>query len=234
MSVTLKRGSSKESSPAKNPSKARKSLHKTLIYHENSVQTVLTSTDIDSAFAGKAKDIRIDAVEKSDKDSQVDIQDKRIELLEEKIRKMLLEQSNLQVLLNERDRRIVNMEQQLGREREEKNAMKRELQKNTQRVLGMLEMVHATPSPMESEHCDSLLMLESQIQQSIKEKEFIEKESTELQDFLQDEKTAIAEALKEAEADIEQHQVQLQQRESDVERLQDECRHLVRVSEQRR
>lgn len=133
----------------------------------------------------------------------------------------------------------------------------------------MLELVHATPSVEPDESCDSLLMLESQIQLSghvleekqteintlrqfcsqlqvemnrsiqvqqslLEEKKCFEKETSELQDFLQDEKTAIFEALKDAENEIKQYQDKLNLKEYEVEKLQDECRHLVRISEQRR
>lgn len=274
-SAVVKRVSSKESTPVKShpppihPSKARKSLAKTLIYHETGVQTALTCNDIDHAFAGNAKQIQVEAVTKSTKGSQVDIRDKEIEKLEEKIRQMQTENTSLHANLNERSQLLQFAEQQLVRERDEKEAMKKELQSNTERVLSMLEMVHVTPMPDGEANCDSLLMLESQIQLSehaleakqseidklrtfcselqsemnrsirvqrslLEEKQNYEKETSELQDFLQDEKTAIVEALKDAESEVEQCQVKLSQKEVEIERLRDECRHLVRISEQRR
>lgn len=68
----------------------------------------------------------------------------------------------------------------------------------------------------------------------IKQKNELEEESTELQDFLQAEKVAFMEALKEAENENQQHKNKIAQRESDLERQQEECRHLVRICEQRR
>lgn len=210
----------------------------------------------------------MNAVTTSNKDSQVDMRDKEIEQLEERLRQLTGENEKLQLDLNERAQSLSAVEQQLAHERDEKSAMKQELMSNTERVLSMLQMVHA-PTHAIAASGDGLLMLESQLQlsehaleekqteintlrsfcnelqaemnrslhmqQTLKEeRKCFEKESTELQDFLQDEKTAIVEALKEAETEIEQHRVQLTAREQDVERLQDECRHLVRISEQRR
>lgn len=277
--TSVARRTSMRESPNKlqsHPPRSQKTPARTLIYHETSCQTALTSHDIDDAFAGNAKQIQIDAVQTVHRESQVDIRDKDIERLEEKIRAIGTENAALQQNLIERSQLLATMEQQLVREREEKEAMKKELQSNTERVLGMLELVHATPAPENDTSCDSLLMLESQIQLSghvleekqceintlrqfckelqaemnrtiqvqqnlLEERKCFEKETSELQDFLQDEKTAIVEALKEAENEIEQYQTKLKEKEEDngrlqhdVERLSDECRHLVRISEQRR
>lgn len=68
----------------------------------------------------------------------------------------------------------------------------------------------------------------------IKQKDELEEESTELQDFLQAEKVAFMEALKEAEHENQQQKTKIAQRESDLERQQEECRALVRICEQRR
>lgn len=68
----------------------------------------------------------------------------------------------------------------------------------------------------------------------LEEKNELEKESTELQDFLQDEKTTLVDALRDAEAETERSAALVAQRDVDIERLQEECRHLVRISEQRR
>lgn len=271
-SSAIVRRSTRESTPLKSqshPPRGRKlASTKTMIYHETEVQTVLTSNDIDDAFAGNAKEVHVNAVTTSNKDSQVDMRDKEIEQLEERLRQLTGENEKLQLDLDERAQSLSAVEQQLAHERDEKSAMKQELKSNTERVLSMLQMVHA-PTHAIAANGDGLLMLESQlqlsehaleekqteintlrsfcnelqaemnrslhVQQTLKEeRKCFEKESTELQDFLQDEKTAIVEALKEAETEIEQHRVQLKAREQDVERLQDECRHLVRISEQRR
>lgn len=285
VSTIVRRFSSREA-PNKStttvPPRYQKSTGKTLIYHEAAIQTAITSQDIDDAFAGNPKDIQIDAIAKVDRVCQVDIRDREIEQLEERIKMMSAENKTLRQNLVERSQILTSMEQQIMRERDEKEAMKKELQSNTERVLGMLELVHAAPTTPTTETdaagagavggagaCDSLLMLESQIQLSghaleqkqteintlrkfckqlqaemnrtlqvqhslLEEKKTFEKETTELQDFLQDEKTAIFEALKDAESELEESQAKMKVKEQEVERLQDECRHLVRISEQRR
>lgn len=281
MSTIVRRSSTREP-PNKSAATAavpryQKITAKTLIYHEAAIQTAITCQDIDDAFAGNPKDIQIDAIAKVDRNCQVDIRDRDIERLEEQIKMMSAENKILRQNLVERSQILTSMEQQLQRERDEKEAMKKELQSNTERVLGMLELVDAAPTtPTTTETtdgaagaCDSLLMLESQIQLSghaleqkqteintlrkfcnqlqaemnrslqvqqslLEEKKTFEKETSELQDFLQDEKTAIFEALKDAETELEECQAKLKVKEQENERLQDECRHLVRISEQRR
>lgn len=74
-----------------------------------------------------------------------------------------------------------------------------------------------------------------QVQQTlVDERKCFERETTELQDFLQDEKAAIVEALRDAESELEQYQEKVKEKDASIDRLQDECRHLVRISEQRR
>lgn len=68
----------------------------------------------------------------------------------------------------------------------------------------------------------------------IRQKNELEEESTELQDFLQAEKVAFMDALKEAENENRLAKEKIALRESDLERQQEECRHLVRICEQRR
>lgn len=271
LSNNSKRSLSKESSPQKSfpPHGARGRTPKTKIYHETCVQTAMTSKDIEEAFAGKAKEIKVDAVQLADRGIQVDMRDRRIEQLEDTLRKMLAENQNLQSNLSQRTHIIEMLEQHLLRERDEKASIKNELKRNTERVLSMLETAYAAAPPSNDESCDSLLMLESQIQLStnvlgkkqdeidtlrsicrdlqeemkrsfneqqnlLLQKESIERETTELEVFLQDEKTAVVEALKEAETEIEQYRQQFEKKEIEVERLRDECRHLVRISEQRK
>lgn len=246
-----------------------KAIPRTKIYHEITVQTAITGKDIEDAFGGAKKDINIESIETRNKSSQVDIRDKEIELLQEQVRKLTDDYSNLQGQLTERSQTLNNVEQQLNREREEKHAMTKELQSNTERVLGLLSVVSKVQQPEEETNGDSLLMLESQIQLSgyelemkqqevdklnkfceelqnemhrsvrvqktlLEEKECAEKESSELQDFLQDEKAALVDALKEAENESERLRQSYGHKDIDIERLQEECRHLVRISEQRR
>lgn len=68
----------------------------------------------------------------------------------------------------------------------------------------------------------------------LQEKTVLEQESNEMQDFLQHEKAAMHEALKEVENDYQQCQQQLANKDEEIKVLRDECRHLVRLNEQRR
>ncbi|XP_059481729.1 early endosome antigen 1 isoform X2 [Neocloeon triangulifer] len=62
----------------------------------------------------------------------------------------------------------------------------------------------------------------------------LQEESNELIDFLTAEKTTLAESLKEAEDKIVNLIAQIETKDKDIERQKDECRHLVKLSEQRR
>lgn len=253
------------------PKIARKpNLPKTKIYHEISVQTALTSKDVEEAFAGNPSNLpRIDAVEMCTKETQADIRDKEMEKLREQINKMSTEHSQMLAKLSEKSQIVTELEQELLREKEEKLTAQKELENNTERVMQMLEHFQAGPKDTLEKEGDSLLMLESQLMISgnvlekqqeeiiklqgicrslhrdmekslkiqdnlIKQKNELEEESTELQDFLQAEKVAFMDALKEAENENRFAREKISQRESDLERQQEECRHLVRICEQRR
>lgn len=68
----------------------------------------------------------------------------------------------------------------------------------------------------------------------LQQQQDLEAESIELQEFLQAEKSTLADALKDAETEIKGQRHELSQKESELERQQEECKHLVRISEQRR
>ncbi|XP_058466500.1 uncharacterized protein LOC131439474 [Malaya genurostris] len=246
----------------------KKIIQKTKIYHETSVQTAMTCKDVEDAFNGKAKDIKVDAVETSQKATQSDIRDKEMDKLEEKLKKLTAEYSTLMTKHSEKSQMVTALEQKLLKEREEKLAAQKELQNNSERVLGMLGSVQGVAVDTGGE-CDSLLMLESQLQMSgsvlekkqeqiiklqsicrtlqmdmekslknqeelLRQKTELEEESSEMQDFLQAEKASCMDALKEAELEVSQLRQSLIQRECEIERQQEECRHLVRIGEQRR
>lgn len=56
----------------------------------------------------------------------------------------------------------------------------------------------------------------------------------EMQDFLQEEKATLETALKEAEMESKKRDENIKQLSSELERQTEECKHLVRISEQRR
>jgi len=61
-----------------------------------------------------------------------------------------------------------------------------------------------------------------------------EAESLELQEFLQAEKSTLGDALRDAEAELSRQKQQVSEKECGLERQQEELKHLVRISEQRR
>ncbi|KAK9295792.1 hypothetical protein QLX08_010003 [Tetragonisca angustula] len=68
----------------------------------------------------------------------------------------------------------------------------------------------------------------------LQQQQELEAESAEMQDFLQEEKATLADALKEAETELTKKEELLTKRELELERQTEECKHLVRISEQRR
>ncbi|XP_078034650.1 microtubule-binding protein cornetto isoform X2 [Augochlora pura] len=68
----------------------------------------------------------------------------------------------------------------------------------------------------------------------LQQQQELEAESAEMQDFLQEEKATLAEALKEAETELSKKEEMLAKRDMELERQTEECKHLVRISEQRR
>ncbi|XP_026674301.1 uncharacterized protein LOC108631017 isoform X2 [Ceratina calcarata] len=68
----------------------------------------------------------------------------------------------------------------------------------------------------------------------LQQQQELEAESAEMQDFLQEEKASLAESLKEAEAELAKTEELVRKRELELERQTEECKHLVRISEQRR
>ncbi|KAK0178963.1 hypothetical protein PV327_007799 [Microctonus hyperodae] len=62
----------------------------------------------------------------------------------------------------------------------------------------------------------------------------VEAQTMELQEFLQLEKTAMSEAMKDVEAELKTKTELLAARDVELERKTEECKHLVRISEQRR
>jgi hypothetical protein len=274
-SLVRKSTSSKESTPSK-PAvstfatpKSKRAPQKTRIYHETGVQTAITSKDVEDAFAGQMKkQINIEATEMATKATQSDIRDREIEKLQDQLKKVNGDYTHLLAKLSDKSQAVSHLEQQLLQEKEEKLAVQKELQNNTDRVVGMLQSFHAD-ADSENGGGDSLMILESQLQMSgnilekqqdeivklqsicralqrdmekslakqenlIRQKNELEEESNELQDFLQAEKMAFVEALKEAEDENKTHKAKLAKKDVEIERLQDECRHLVRACEQRR
>lgn len=247
---------------------AKKQPSKTRIYHETSIQTVLTGKDVEDAFSGAVKSINVNAIETISVASQSDIRDKEFERIEAKLKKLTADYTAIQSTLSDKNQIISAMEQELIQEREDKLAAQKELHSNSERVLAMLESCHEH-IPNAVPNNDSLLMLESKIIKSehVREKQYseilkwkqicanlqndlekslrtqrnliqqrdtIEQESIELQDFLQAEKVTLVDALREVEDELESEKENVLHKNITIERLQEECRNLVRIIEQRR
>ncbi|KAF5269554.1 hypothetical protein FQR65_LT17950 [Abscondita terminalis] len=135
--VTIKRQSSTPKSLPPYPRK--KSITKTKIYHEVSIQTALNQTDIEKAFSGVAVNpAQPQDAETCDKDVQVDSKIDEIEKLHEQLRVLT---ENHEKLLNDfkvQNQNLVDTKQKLEEEVIEKNGLKEELRQNTERVLAII------------------------------------------------------------------------------------------------
>ncbi|XP_056644608.1 coiled-coil domain-containing protein 18 [Diorhabda sublineata] len=135
---------------------------KTRIYHENSVQTALTNTDIENALAGitiKPKDPQ--DTETSDKDVQVDLMLADMETLHDRLGKLTEKYETLQKDYKLQTEKLKETEDKLREESIEKQGLKEELLNNSQRVMAILggetEELNTGPN-------DSLLVLETKFQ----------------------------------------------------------------------
>ncbi|XP_057668842.1 centromere-associated protein E [Diorhabda carinulata] len=135
---------------------------KTRIYHENSVQTALTNTDIENALAGitiKLKDPQ--DTETSDKDVQVDLMLADMETLHDRLGKLTEKYETLQKDYKLQTEKLKETEDKLREESIEKQGLKEELLNNSQRVMAILggetEELNTGPN-------DSLLVLETKFQ----------------------------------------------------------------------
>ncbi|BFF96738.1 uncharacterized protein DMAD_05312 [Drosophila madeirensis] len=233
---------------------------RTKIYHETAVQTALTSEDLEQVLGGGLLQTRsLDAVEQRDQSSQAepDQRDFELEQLRQEVRQL---SGKLQ---REREEKLaMQQELHLNTERvmgmlelarvvsasagtptsEDSNdggghdsllMLESQIQMSghelfeRQQEIGQLRTMCRT---LQLEMRRSLATQHLLIQ----EKAAIEQESSELQDFLQHEKAAQCDALRELEAEHQAARTHLAHREEEAKVLRDECRHLVRLNEQRR
>lgn len=239
----------------------RRSVTKTKIYHEISVQTAITSQDVEKVFSKSILSMPVNVVvEHANKSIQCDLRDKEFEEMQMELTRLTNREIERTLKLNDQARKLSHMDLLLKREKEEKIMIQKEMNMNAERVFGMLEIAQGTL--LEEGQCDSLLLLETQIQMSghellekqeeigrlrklcrtlktemeclIQEKISTEKESNEMQDFLQHEKISLSDAFKEIELEYQLAKKVLKDKDEEIKVLQDECRHLVRLNEQRR
>lgn len=160
--ITIKRQSSAPKSLPPYPRK--KSIPKTKIYHETSVQTALTQTDIEKAFLGVAVNpAQPQDIETCDKDVQVDSKIKEIENLKAQLKALTDSHEKLLANFNSQHENLSEIKQKFDEEHTEKNALKDELKQNTDRVLAILGNDNSLPED-ENTSSDSLMMLEKRYQ----------------------------------------------------------------------
>ncbi|PSN34415.1 hypothetical protein C0J52_16624 [Blattella germanica] len=238
------------------PPYPRRRFHKTVIYHETSSQTALTASDVEKALAGipVREPAPIDAVETQEQEVQVDRRMEDLQHLESQL-KILTENS-------ERQREeLTEKERQLEQEKAERLESSQRLlamlrsakgdhleENDTVNTLQALETYLQSSSHVVIKQQQEISELQTlcrtlkrDLEKSLaaqktllQQQQELEAESIELQEFLQAEKSTLAEALRDAETEIKGQKQQLSQKESELERQQEECKHLVRISEQRR
>ncbi|XP_026832364.1 uncharacterized protein LOC6544715 isoform X2 [Drosophila erecta] len=233
---------------------------RTRIYHETAVQTALTSEDLEQVLGGGLLQTRaLDAVEQRHQSTQAEPDQREFEL--EQLRQEVRQLSGK--LQREREEKLA-MQQELHLNTERVMGMLElarvvsasagtptsedsgdgsghdsllmlesqiqisghELFERQQEIGQLRAMCRALQLEMRRSLATQQLLLQ--------EKAAIEQESSELQDFLQHEKAAQCDALRELEADYQAVKSQLANREEEAKVLRDECRHLVRLNEQRR
>ncbi|XP_050486436.1 uncharacterized protein LOC126871556 isoform X3 [Bombus huntii] len=263
-----KKTTAKDSSGHKSlpPYPRHKTVEKTRIYHETSVQTGLTGHDIENALSGVPSAVTgPEVVERLHEQCQTEGTWEDMHAMQTDL-KRLNEETSQQKEENEKLKsEIVEVKRLLEEEQADHAFARQELDRNAQRVLAML----GTPQSEHAEGSDSFLELECHLQSSgqvvanqqleiadlqslcrmlsrdlekslaaqkalLQQQQELEAESAEMQDFLQEEKATLADALKEAETELAKKEELLTKRELELERQTEECKHLVRISEQRR
>ncbi|XP_063972698.1 uncharacterized protein Corn isoform X2 [Diachasmimorpha longicaudata] len=237
-----------------------KSTERTIIYHEVSVQTGLTAPDIEQLLNGlPARACGPEVPDKITSDTQTDnpmIPESLYQSLKAQFDDLKKEKDKLELKLSSTERNLMD-------ERSDHHFTRQELDKNLQRVqaiLGNTENPEGNDSLLELEshfqesgqvianqqvemaNLQSLcIMLSRDLERSraahntlLQDQQEVEAETLQLQEFLHLEKTAMSEAMKELEAELVQKNEQLASKDEEIRRATEECKHLVRMSEQRR
>lgn len=226
---------------------------KTRIYHEISVQTSLTSADVDNALAGSPPVDVLTRVEVANQGVQVDRRMEEVERLEARLKEMQAEltrlQSSQQELketkenlikqqaansnINERLSKLIRKNDPSTTDGDVVTAIEKQVYSSNDlinRQQAEIVSLHALCSTL-NEDLDKSYAAQKMLLQQQQEGEV---EALEMQDFLQAEKSTLAEALQDTETELNEQTALIKQKDGDLSRLQDECSHLVRISEQRR
>ncbi|XP_025155884.1 uncharacterized protein LOC105185336 isoform X1 [Harpegnathos saltator] len=245
------------------PYPRHRTAERTRIYHETSAQTGLTGQDIENAMSGQPSAVAgpevIERLHKScqTEDAWDDMCDnlKRLseenDVRKEENEKLKLELVEVNRLLEEERADHAFARQELDRNAQRVLAMlgtpqseqadgsdsflelECHIQSSGQVVANQLIEIADLQSlcRMLNRDLDKSLAAQKALLQQQQE---LEAESAEMQDFLQEEKATLADALKDAELELKKKEESLIQREAELERQTEECKHLVRISEQRR
>lgn len=130
---------SRETTPSKYSMYTNKAKQKVKIYHETSIQTALTMTDVEKALNGEVVTLKDpNEREKCHAEVQVDMSQKELEKLREQVRLMTEKFEHLQGDYKAQTEKLKETEDKLKAEALEKEGLKQELETNTQRVLALL------------------------------------------------------------------------------------------------
>ncbi|KAL7734831.1 hypothetical protein ACLKA6_011112 [Drosophila palustris] len=233
---------------------------RTRIYHETAVQTALTSEDLEQVLGGGMLQTRaLDAVEQLDQSTQAepDQRDHELEQLRQEVRQLSgklqrerEEKLAMQQELHLNTERVMGMLElarvvsaSAGTPTSEDSGdgsghdsllmLESQIQMSGHELFERQQEIGQLRSLCRALQLEMRRSLATQ-QLLLQEKAAIEQESSELQDFLQHEKAAQCDALRELETEYQAAKAQLANREEEAKVLRDECRHLVRLNEQRR
>ncbi|XP_046681510.1 golgin subfamily A member 5-like [Homalodisca vitripennis] len=238
-------------SPKTMPPYPRKSrMTKTRIYHEVSIQTSLTGADLENGLGSPLlKDVH-SRVETRNCGVQVERGMRRIEQLETQLKECKLQLSRLAEEREEISKTCDQMRtQQLTRDAETIRLKTLIIGKHDpDDVVGQLEQQVLSTNSLISQQQEEIGKLHSichtlqrELEKSysaqkmmLKQQEEMEAESAELQEFLQAEKAALADTLRDLENELAEARLNVAAKEAELQRQQEECSHLVRISEQRR
>ncbi|KAL1140254.1 hypothetical protein AAG570_000186 [Ranatra chinensis] len=225
-----------------------KQKSRTRIYHETCVQTALTGQDVDKALEGipfqnvhnrvetKAMSIQVDRRFELAENLEAQVkqmQEKVSKLLEEKkeyekIKCDLKEERELRQSQEKRLRALLhdkNCQENVIDSVEKQCILTNDICKKQQQEIIQLQTICCN---LKRELDKSLLMQHKIIQQQ----QEVEAESLEMQEFLQAEKSTLADTLKELENEVSETKQALLQKEAELIKQQEDCTHLVRISEQ--
>ncbi|KAK3930638.1 ATP synthase subunit b [Frankliniella fusca] len=208
---------------------------KVTLYHETEAQTALTIQDLEDLLGGKACQLKpVDAKELCDRSVQVDRErDDFATLMLDRRLKAIIDMLGFEHSGAPRSPggNITSTVQTPPKEIDHTAWMKSlellEQRATTIKKRDLLQRNEIGRLRYEVERADRLR------KELLKHQEETEAETIEMQEFLQVEKCMMAESLKEAEKEIQDQKKTIDTLSEELVKQQEECQHLVRISEQR-